>query len=200
MPLPSPLPPRSHISKGLGKPPHREEGRPECLVSDWRLFKSQSATYLLCNLVAVQSLSRVRLFLAPGTAACLGYLSFTISWSLFKPMSIESVMLSNHLILCHAVLGHIVKLVWPQFPHLKCGNHHSIHLEGLMLNEMTYVSLSGCPRSRLRDKHLWIRDLFRKKPIRDGSRMGKEKKPRKGTKSGWVLQRLLPDPTGNSGV
>ena len=47
-----------------------------------------------------QSLSRVRLFVTPWTAACQVSLSFTISWSLLKLMSIASVMLSNHLILC----------------------------------------------------------------------------------------------------
>ena len=49
---------------------------------------------------AVQSLSRVRLFVTPWTAARQASLSFTISWSLLKLMSIESVMPSNHLILC----------------------------------------------------------------------------------------------------
>ena len=40
----------------------------------------------------------------PWTAACQASLSFTRSWSLFKPMSIESVMPSNHLILCCPLL------------------------------------------------------------------------------------------------
>ena len=40
----------------------------------------------------------------PWTAACQASLSFTISWSLFKLMSIESVMPSNYLILCHPLL------------------------------------------------------------------------------------------------
>ena len=38
------------------------------------------------------------------TAACQASLSFTISWSLLKLVSIESVMPSNHLILCHPLL------------------------------------------------------------------------------------------------
>ena len=49
----------------------------------------------------VQWPSCVRLFGTPRTAARLASLSFTISQSLFKLMPIESVMLSNHLILCH---------------------------------------------------------------------------------------------------
>ena len=52
------------------------------------------------EVVVVQSLSCVQLFTTPWTAACQDYLSFTISWSLLKLMSIESVMPSNHLILC----------------------------------------------------------------------------------------------------
>ena len=51
--------------------------------------------------VVVQSLSHVQLFMTPWTAACQAFLSFTISRSLLKLMSIESVMPSNQLILCH---------------------------------------------------------------------------------------------------
>ena len=51
--------------------------------------------------VVVQSLSYVRLFATPWTVAHLISLSFTISLSLLKFMSIELIMPSNHLILCH---------------------------------------------------------------------------------------------------
>ena len=54
--------------------------------------------------VVVQSLSRVQLFVTPWTAAHQASLSFTISQSLFRLMSIESLMPSNHLILCHPLL------------------------------------------------------------------------------------------------
>ena len=53
---------------------------------------------------SVQSLSRVRLFAIPWTAACQASLSITNCQSLSKPMSIESVMPSNHLILCRPLL------------------------------------------------------------------------------------------------
>ena len=53
---------------------------------------------------SVQSLSRVQLFVTPCTAACPASLSITNSQSLLKFMSIESVMPSNHLILCHPLL------------------------------------------------------------------------------------------------
>ena len=52
----------------------------------------------------VQSLSCVPVFGTPWTAAHQASLSFTISQSLLKLMSIESVMPSNHLILCHPLL------------------------------------------------------------------------------------------------
>ena len=53
---------------------------------------------------SVQSLSCVQLFVTPWTAACQTSVSITNSWSLLKLMSIELVMLSNHLILCHPLL------------------------------------------------------------------------------------------------
>ena len=53
---------------------------------------------------SVQLLSRVQLFATQWTAACQASLSITNSWSLPKHMSIESVMPSHHLILCHPLL------------------------------------------------------------------------------------------------
>ena len=53
---------------------------------------------------SVQSLSHVRLFVTPWTAAHRVSLSITSSWSLLKLMSIASVMPSNHLLLCHSLL------------------------------------------------------------------------------------------------
>ena len=56
------------------------------------------------RLSSVQSLSRVRLFATLWAAARQASLSITNSPNLFKLMSIESVMPSNHLILCHPLL------------------------------------------------------------------------------------------------
>ena len=53
---------------------------------------------------SVQSLSCVQLFATPWTAAHQASQSITNSWSLLKFISIESVMPSNHLILCHPLL------------------------------------------------------------------------------------------------
>ena len=55
-------------------------------------------------LFVVQLLSYVRLFASPRTAACQVSQSITVSQSLLRLMSIESVMPSNHLILCHPLL------------------------------------------------------------------------------------------------
>ena len=57
-----------------------------------------------------QALSRVWLFVTPWTAACQVSLTITNSQSLLKLMSIQSVMPSNHLILCHPLL------LLPSFP------------------------------------------------------------------------------------
>ena len=62
---------------------------------------------IFLNLFVVQLLSHVQLFATPWVyhgctpAACQASLSFTISQSLLKLMSVESMMPSNHLILCH---------------------------------------------------------------------------------------------------
>ena len=60
---------------------------------------------------SVQLLSHVQLFVTPWTAGCQASLSFTNSQSLLKLMSIESVMPSNHLILCHPLL--LLPLIFP---------------------------------------------------------------------------------------
>ena len=56
------------------------------------------------SISSVQLLSHVRLFVTPWTEACQASLPFTITWNLLKLMPIESVMPSNHLILCRSLL------------------------------------------------------------------------------------------------
>ena len=53
---------------------------------------------------SVQLLTHVQLFVTPWSAAHQAFLSITNSLNLLKLMSIESMMISNHLILCHALL------------------------------------------------------------------------------------------------
>ena len=70
---------------------------------------------------SVQSLSRVQLFKTPWTAACQASLSITNSWSLLKLMSIELVIPSNHLILCHPLL-----LLPSVFPSIRVFSDESV--------------------------------------------------------------------------
>ena len=71
------------------------------------MFRGQGercASWQFIHFSSVQSLSCVRLLVTPWTIARQASLSITNSWSPPKPMSIESVMPSNHFILCHPVL------------------------------------------------------------------------------------------------
>ena len=73
---------------------------------------------------SVQSLSCVWLFATPWTAASQTSLSITNSWSPSKPMSIESVMPSNHLLLCHPLL-----LLPSIFPSIRVfSNESALHV------------------------------------------------------------------------
>ena len=83
--------------------------------------KIHQALYLYHLFVVVQSLSHVQFFVTPWTAAHQASLSFTVSWSLPKLMSIESVMLPNHLILCCPLL-----LLTSIFPNIRVLSNESI--------------------------------------------------------------------------
>ena len=72
------------------------------ILAHW--YSAWSTCQLSKEAVVVQSLSHVRLFATSWTAGCQASLSFTISLSLLKLMSIESMMPSNHLILCRPLL------------------------------------------------------------------------------------------------
>ena len=73
---------------------------------------------------SVPSLSHVLLFATPWTAACHASLSITYSLSLLKLMSIESVMPSNHLILCHPLV-----LLPSVFPSIRVfSNESTLHI------------------------------------------------------------------------
>ena len=71
-----------------------------CVESGW----SEEIYYRINAGQSVQSVSRVRLFATPWTAAHQASLSITNSWNSPKPMSIESLMPSKHLILCRPLL------------------------------------------------------------------------------------------------
>ena len=71
-------------------------------------------------LSSAQSLSHVQLFATPWTAAHQASMPITNSWSLLKLMSIESVMPSNHLILCYPIL-----LIPSIFPSIRVFSNES---------------------------------------------------------------------------
>ena len=71
--------------------------------------------------LSVAQFSHVQLFVIPWTAAHQASLSIANSWSLLKLMSIESVMPSNHLILCHPLL-----LLPSVFPSIRIFSNESI--------------------------------------------------------------------------
>ena len=87
---------------------------------------------------SVQSLSCVRLFVTAWTAACQASLSITNSRSLLKLMSFESVMSSNHLILCRPLL-----LLPSIFPSIRVFSNESV----LHIRWSKYWSFSIIPSS-----------------------------------------------------
>ena len=82
-------------------------------------------THLFSKCLVVQSLSHVQPFATPWTAAHQASLSFTISWSLLKLMSIESMMPSNCFILCHPLL-----LLPSTFPSIRVFSNESLFALG----------------------------------------------------------------------
>ena len=103
-----------------------EDGQ-KAQTSSYKLIKSwgcDAQMITIVRIVVVQSLSHVWLSAILWTAAHQAYLSFTISWSLLKLMSIESVMPSNHLVLCHPLL-----LLPSIFPSIRVfSNESALHI------------------------------------------------------------------------
>ena len=105
---------------------------------------------------SVQLLSHVQLFATPWTTACLqASLSITNSRSLLKPMSIESVMPSNHLILCHSLLllpsifpsirvfssESVLRIRWPKYWSFSFNISPSNEHPGLISFRMDWLDL-----------------------------------------------------------
>ena len=103
----------------------------------------------------VQSLSRVQLFVTPWTAASQASMSITNSWSLLKLMSIELVMPSNHLILCHPLLlppliipsirvfsnESVLQIRWPKYWGFSFSISPSNEYSGLTCFRMDWLDL-----------------------------------------------------------
>ena len=87
----------------------------------------------------VQSLSCVQLFVNPQTSQ-QAPLSFTVSWSLLQFMSIESLMLSTHLILCHSLL-----LLTSVFPSIRVFmNESALHIRGQSTGASASAAVLWC--------------------------------------------------------
>ena len=90
------------------------------VLMDHSTSGSSVLNYLPGQFSSVQLLSRVRLFVIPCTAARQASHSITNSWSLLKLTSIESVMPSNHLILCLPLLPPSI------FPSIRVFSNESV--------------------------------------------------------------------------
>ena len=127
---------------------------------------------------SVQLLSRVRLLATLWTAARQASLSFTNSQSLLKLGSIESVMPSNHLILCHPRLllpsifpsirvfsnESALRIRWPQYWSFSCSISPSNEYSGLISFRMDWLDLpvvQGTLKSLLQHHNVNSRRLYK---------------------------------------
>ena len=116
--------------------------------------------------VVIQSLSHVQLFGTPWTAAHQASLSFTISRSLLKLTSTESVISSSHLILCHLLLllpsiflctkvfsnESALRIRWPKYWHFSFSIRPSNEYSGLIsfrINWFDLLAVQGTLKSLL---------------------------------------------------
>ena len=111
---------------------------------------------MLNQFSSVHLLSRVRLFANPWTAACQASLSITNSQSLLKLISIESVMPSNHLILCRLLLllpsilpsirvfssESVLCIRWPKYWSFSCSISPSNEYSGLISFRIDWFDFS----------------------------------------------------------
>ena len=120
---------------------------------------------------SVQSLMHVQLFATPWTAARQASLSITNSWSLLTLMSIESVMPSNHLILCRPLLlpsiipsirvfpnESVIHIRWPKYWHFNFSISPSNEYSGLISFRMDWLELlagQGILKSFLQNHCRW---------------------------------------------
>ena len=132
-------------------------------------FIYQAAYWMLHQFSSVQSLSRhVWLFVTPWTTACQASLPITNSRSLPKLMSIESIMSSNHLILCRSLLllpsifpsirvlsnESALRIRWPKYWcfifNISPSNEH----QGLISFRLDLLSIQGTLKSLLQHHSL----------------------------------------------
>ena len=132
--------------------------------------------------VVIQSLSRVQLSTTPWTAACQALLSSTISQSLLKFMSLELVMLFNHLILYHPLHlppsiftsvkafsnESVLRFRWPKYWRFSFSISPSNEYSGLIYFRMDWLNLLAVQRTLksllqhhdLKASILWLSAFF----------------------------------------
>ena len=136
------------------------------IILDFPAFRTVKNQFPLCRppmewcfVQAVQSLSCVRLFATPWTAARQASLSITNSQSLIKLIPIELVMPSNHLIFCHPLLllpsifssirvfsnESLLHLRWPKYWSFSFSISPSNEYSGLISFRMDWLDLLADP-------------------------------------------------------
>ena len=123
------------------------------LGHNWTTFTFIAVSFYLERFSSVR-FSPVQPFATPWTAACQASLSITNSQSLLKLMSIESVMPSNHLILCRSLLltsiflsirvfsnESVLRIRWPKYWSFKFSSSPSDEYSGLISSRMDWLDL-----------------------------------------------------------
>ena len=126
--------------------------------------------------ISVQSLSRVRLFATPWTAARQASLSITNSQSLLKLISIGSVIPSNHLILCRPLLPpsifpsisvlsneSVLRIGWPKYWSFSFSISPSNEYSGLISSRIGLISLQSKGLSRVFSNTIFQKSMKRQK-------------------------------------
>ena len=109
------------------------------------------STFWSHTVVVVELLGHGQLFATPWTAAHQASLYFTISWSLFKRMSIEAVMPSNHFILCYPLL-----LMLSVFPSIRVfSSELALHIRWSVL-KLQHQSFERILKGHTQTSLLWL--------------------------------------------
>ena len=139
-----------------------------CTITDYSYYHERKEFESMYQFSSDQSFNHVWFFVTPRITACQAFLSITNSWSLLKPMSIESAMPSNHLILCHPLLllsSIFLRIkvfssesycLWIDI-HSKC---HDIDATR-MIKKLTYFAMQKKKKLFVGNSRSWIKRVHR---------------------------------------
>ena len=177
-----------------------------------RIWAIRSNDEILQSIVTVQSRNRVQLFVTPWTAAHHASLSFTISQTLLKLMSTESVMPSSHLILCRPLLllppvppsigifsnESTLHMRWPKYWSFSFSIIPSKEIPGLIfrMDWLDFLAVQGTLKSLLQHHSskasvLWCSAFFTVQPSHPYMTTGKTIALTRRTLVGKVMSLLL---------